>query len=329
MPDPLTDALLLERSDAVPRGFRDGEKVLSLLYLAITFGLAVLLGSELCIGGADGAAVNMAAVYNPVIAPGGSTSPRRHWEFGSRVLRLQAPRFPLLQRSLPEQRWRTTQVSSASADDYQHGRLSEDVSAPRQELGRRAALAAAAGAALALAPGAPAGARLEGVSKPELLPKEFTTVIDVANFLTPGEEERFKKLIDKLEKATGMKLRLLCQNYPETPGLAIREFWGVDADTVVLVADPGLGNLLNFNVGANVDLNVPPTFWTRLAGRYGAKKYWQDNGIEVAITTAMESIDACGRDPAGKFGPCQSLDSGQRAASKLEGFDSKGFNSGV
>lgn len=28
----------------------------------------------------------------------------------------------------------------------------------------------------------------------------------------------------------------------------------VDDDTVVFVADPGLGNILNFNVGTNVDL---------------------------------------------------------------------------
>ena len=44
---------------------------------------------------------------------------------------------------------------------------------------------------------------------------------------------------------------------PQTPGLAIRDYWGVDADTVVFVADPNTGNILNFNVGDNVDLKVP------------------------------------------------------------------------
>jgi hypothetical protein len=32
---------------------------------------------------------------------------------------------------------------------------------------------------------------------------------------------------------------------------------GVDADTVVFVADPNTGNILNFNVGENVDILVP------------------------------------------------------------------------
>lgn len=92
-------------------------------------------------------------------------------------------------------------------------------------------------------------ARLEGVNKPELLPKEFSTVIDVAGFLTEGEvgvdstpgtptgnvawaacapllserivcsqEKRIKKEIQGLERDKGVKLRVLAQNYPNTPG---------------------------------------------------------------------------------------------------------------
>lgn len=170
-----------------------------------------------------------------------------------------------------------------------------------------------------------ATARMEGVNKPELLPQgEFTPVIDVAGFLTTGEvgarqsdesvrspcpkpygycssharycpvggqEARIREQVTDLEKDTGIKLRVLAQNYPETPGLAIKvgnachesmltthahypgacaasrfslkrvldaqDYWGVDEDTVVFVADPNTGNILNFNVGSNVDLQVP------------------------------------------------------------------------
>jgi len=60
-------------------------------------------------------------------------------------------------------------------------------------------------------------------------------VIDVAGFLTDGEEARIRSRVNSLEKDTGIKLRVLAQNYPETPGLAIKDYWGVDADTVVFV----------------------------------------------------------------------------------------------
>ncbi|KAH9604741.1 hypothetical protein KSS87_004964 [Heliosperma pusillum] len=115
-----------------------------------------------------------------------------------------------------------------------------------------------------------------GVNKPELLPKEFTTVIDVAGFLSPGQEKRLVEAIANIERDTGYKLRILAQNYPDTPGFAIKDFWQVDDRTIVFVADPTFGNILNFNVGAQVDLEVPRSFWSRLAGKYGNIFYWKE-----------------------------------------------------
>lgn len=138
-----------------------------------------------------------------------------------------------------------------------------------------------------------------GVNKPELLPKEFSPVIDVAGFLTPGQEKRLSQEIDNLEKDTGFKLRVLAQNYPDTPGLAIKDFWQVDDTTIVFVADPTFGNILNFNVGATVDLDIPRSFWSRLAGKYGNIFYWKEKGEEASIEAAVMAISSCLREPVG------------------------------
>lgn len=61
--------------------------------------------------------------------------------------------------------------------------------------------------------------------------------------------------------------------------------------TVVFVADPSLGgNILNFNVGSNLDLLVPSNFWSRLAGKFGAKVYWQDKGEGETIVTTVRYL---------------------------------------
>ncbi|CAL1399296.1 unnamed protein product [Linum trigynum] len=138
-----------------------------------------------------------------------------------------------------------------------------------------------------------------GVNKPELLPKEFTTVIDVAGFLSDGQERRLTQEIAEIEKETGFKLRVLAQNYPDTPGLAIRDFWQVDDRTVVFVADPTFGNILNFNVGASVDLDIPRSFWSRLAGKYGNIFYWKEKGEDASIEAAVMAISSCLREPVG------------------------------
>lgn len=64
-----------------------------------------------------------------------------------------------------------------------------------------------------------ATARLEAVNRPDLLPSEQgLNVIQTEKFLTAGQAKRLDKLIANLEKDTGFRLRVLCQNYPNTPG---------------------------------------------------------------------------------------------------------------
>ncbi|KDP29148.1 hypothetical protein JCGZ_16537 [Jatropha curcas] len=138
-----------------------------------------------------------------------------------------------------------------------------------------------------------------GVNKPELLPKEFTSIIDVAGFLSDGQEKRIVEEIADIEKDTGFKLRVLAQNYPDTPGLAIRDFWQVDDRTIVFVADPTFGNILNFNVGASVDIDIPRSFWSRLAGKYGNMFYWKEKGEDASIEAAVMAISSCLREPVG------------------------------
>ena len=115
----------------------------------------------------------------------------------------------------------------------------------------------------------------------------------------------------------------------------------------VFVADPNTGNILNFNVGDNVDLRVPrvnggrgwlacwsagwlrgvageegtaprplplptrppratQTFWSRLAGRFGTKFFWQEQGQDAAIVNAVAAIDNCVREPMGRL-QCASI----------------------
>lgn len=42
------------------------------------------------------------------------------------------------------------------------------------------------------------------------------------------------------------------------------------------------------------------SFWGRLAGKYGNKFYWQENGEAQAILDAVSAIDTCLREPSGR-----------------------------
>jgi hypothetical protein len=164
-------------------------------------------------------------------------------------------------------------------------------------LSRRGLLAASSLAALgAVVPaGAARAGRPEGVRRPDLLPAQWTPVIDLERWLAPGEERRLAERLVALEQKRGWKVRVLTQRYPVTPGLAVQEFWGVDDRTVVLVADyfSGGGSLLHFSVGDAVYQPLPPRFWSLLTSEVGNRFYVQKHGEDGAILAAVDAIRTC------------------------------------
>ncbi|MEO0538830.1 MAG: TPM domain-containing protein [Cyanobacteria bacterium P01_A01_bin.123] len=127
---------------------------------------------------------------------------------------------------------------------------------------------------------------------PDLLPDEDTVVIDLAKSLTDNQESYLNEQLNRLEAETGWKLRVLTQ-YDRTPGRAVKAFWGLDEKSVMLVADPRGGNLLNFSVGDAVYDLLPRTFWIELQTRYGNQFFVRDNGEDNAILDALGSLETC------------------------------------
>jgi hypothetical protein len=129
-------------------------------------------------------------------------------------------------------------------------------------------------------------------NNPDLLPTEKTTVIDLAKFLTSDQETALAKDLEEFEQQTGWKLRVLTQ-FDRTPGLAVKDYWGLDNHSTLLVADPRGGNILNFSVGDDFYPLMPRVFWIELQTRYGNQFYVRDHGEDQAIVGAIESIKTC------------------------------------
>jgi hypothetical protein len=127
---------------------------------------------------------------------------------------------------------------------------------------------------------------------PELLPTVQTPIIDLAKILTPIQEDNLAKELEQFEAETGWKLRVLTQ-YDRTPGLAVKNYWGLDDKSVLLIADQRGGNLLNFNVGDALYPLLPRTFWVELQTRFGNLFFIRDNGEDESILESLASIELC------------------------------------
>jgi hypothetical protein len=129
-------------------------------------------------------------------------------------------------------------------------------------------------------------------NNPELLPAEKTPVVDLARALTDAQEQRLANDLSQFEADTGWKLRVLTQ-FDRTPGSAVKEYWGLDDKSILLVADARGGNILNFSVGDAVYELLPRTFWIELQTRFGNQFFVRDNGDDQAILSAIDSLKLC------------------------------------
>ena len=132
----------------------------------------------------------------------------------------------------------------------------------------------------------------EAVNNPELLPDFETPVVDLANFLPKLQEENLVEDLNKFEKDTGWKMRVLTQ-FERSPGRAVKEYWGLDDKSILLVADGRGGNLLAFSIGDEVYELMPRTFWIELQTRFGNMYYVRDHGENQAIAEALETAKGC------------------------------------
>ncbi len=129
-------------------------------------------------------------------------------------------------------------------------------------------------------------------NNPELLPDHQTPVIDLAKTLSEKQRSELETSLNNYEEETGWKIRVLSQ-YEKSPGIALRKFWEIDERSLILVADPRGGNLLNFNIGDAYFALMPRLFWVELQTRFGNQYYVRDHGEDGAILDAISAVETC------------------------------------
>ncbi len=130
------------------------------------------------------------------------------------------------------------------------------------------------------------------LNNPELLPEINSPVLDLAKTLSPNQKESLEKSLNNFENESGWKIKYLSQ-FESNPGLAIKDYWNIDETSLLVVADPRGGNLLNFNVGDAYFAFLPRLFWVELQTRFGNQYYVRDHGEDGAVIDAINSVKLC------------------------------------
>ena len=130
------------------------------------------------------------------------------------------------------------------------------------------------------------------INNPNILPDNKTPVIDLAKTLNPNQKIFLEEDLNKLAIESGWKIKYLSQ-FESAPGIAIKDYWDLDDASLLIIADPRGGNLLNFNVGEAYFSIMPRLFWVELQTRFGNQYYVKDHGEDGAVLDAIKSVKIC------------------------------------
>ena len=130
------------------------------------------------------------------------------------------------------------------------------------------------------------------INNPSLLPEEKTPVIDLAKTLSPKQQKSLEINLNEFEKQSGWKIKFLSQ-FESVPGIAIKDYWDLDDTSLLIIADPRGGNLLNFNVGEAYFSFMPRLFWVELQTRFGNQYYVKEHGEDGSVLDAINSVEIC------------------------------------
>ena len=130
------------------------------------------------------------------------------------------------------------------------------------------------------------------LNNPDLLGDSSSPILDLARTLSPIQKASLEKNLKDFEKESGWKIKYLSQ-YESNPGIAIKNYWDLDKTSLLVIADPRGGNLLNFNVGDAYFSFLPRLFWVELQTRFGNQYYVKDHGEDGAVIDAINSVRIC------------------------------------
>lgn len=115
---------------------------------------------------------------------------------------------------------------------------------------------------------------------------------------------RLERILTKLEVDTGARVRVVTRSRaPDSnsvPLAELRRWWGLGGRSAIVVADRGLAgaleagsSFLRFEVGDELQFQLPGIFWSRLQREYGKLRYVEARGEDGSIVAACEVIISC------------------------------------